>query len=301
MRPLEESSAELELLSGDGLIVGLSRYGSASAGVETDEGDDWVKFHFQLGGSTCYGVRDGAETPFESAVGAFCFHGKGIPKTIELDAKPGFALTAMCRPQTLIDRFGIDPVDMPRPIQRFLDNGDSSWLLEVGKLTPEMTVGLRALETMPFEGLMRANYIEARAIEMLCEMWRIVAPSPIRSHSSVDERTLAKVERTRDHIDGHFAEPLVLERLARHAGTNEGKLSLAFRTVFGMTIFEYIRSRRMEEARRLLRIGALSVTEIAFDVGYGHSCNFSVAYKRHYGVSPKEERARLTGWDRQAS
>jgi AraC-like DNA-binding protein len=57
-----------------------------------------------------------------------------------------------------------------------------------------------------------------------------------------------------------------------------------------MTIFEYVRSRRMEEAQRMLRAGKLSVTEIAFEVGYEYSCNFSVAYKRHYGVTPKEER-----------
>ncbi len=81
--------------------------------------------------------------------------------------------------------------------------------------------------------------------------------------------------------------------LARNAGTNESKLSQAFRAVYGMTVFEYVRNRRMEEARRLLRRCNMSVTEIAFEVGYEHSCNFSVAYKRHFGVTPKSERSTL--------
>ena len=64
-------------------------------------------------------------------------------------------------------------------------------------------------------------------------------------------------------------------------------------SALGMTIFEYIERRRMEAARRMLRTDGLSVTEIALEVGYEYSCNLSVAYKRHFGFSPWEERASL--------
>ena len=109
----------------------------------------------------------------------------------------------------------------------------------------------------------------------------------------MDERIRAKVDRTRDHIDACFAQPLAMQRLARDAATNQTKLSQAFREAYGMTIFEYVRRRRMEEARKLLRGSSLSVTEIAFEVGYEHSCNFSVAFKRYFGVTPREHRNRL--------
>ncbi|RYG79127.1 MAG: AraC family transcriptional regulator [Alphaproteobacteria bacterium] len=144
---------------------------------------------------------------------------------------------------------------------------------------------------MAFEGLTRRAYVEARAVELVCDLWDKVvqlAPAP---RGALDARILAKVEKTKLHIDTNFAEPLLMQGLARNVGTNETKLSQAFRTAFGMTVFEYVRNRRMEEARRLLRRCDMSVTEIAFEVGYEHSCNFSVAYKRHFGVTPKSDRA----------
>lgn len=286
-----ENTSDLDILPcGDGVVVGLSRYGSSATIVETDDGDDWIKFHFQLRGSACYSIDGHADLTFDGAVAALCFHGKGLPKTVQVAPETGFAVTVLCRPQTLIDRFGVRADTLPKPIRNYLDHGDRSWFAEVGKPTPEMTMSLRALEEIPFEGMMRSAYVEARSIELLCELWSHVARSFPSATAAIDEGTLVKVERTRKHIDACFAEPLAMRNLARDVGTNETKLSQGFRSVFGMTIFEYIRCRRMEEARRLLRARRLSVTQIAFELGYEYSCNFSVAYKRHFGISPKEDR-----------
>jgi AraC-like DNA-binding protein len=278
---------------GDGMFVGLSHYGHPQETFESDDGADWLKFHFQLRGSARYSVAGYRDCAVEGAASVFSFHGRGLKKSIHLAAQPGFSVTILCNPHSLMSRFGLHRGNLPTAVQNNLDSGDSSWFAEIGRLTPEMTISLRALETMPFNGLMRRAYIEARATEMLCDLWSQVGRSEPCAHASIDARTMVQVERTRTAIDEGFAEPLAMRRLARDVGTNETKLSRAFRTVYGMTIFEYVRSRRMEEAQRLLRAGKLSVTEIAFEVGYEYSCNFSVAYKRHFGVTPKEERAAI--------
>lgn len=292
MTQLIENAGGAEIVScGEGMLARLVSYDRPQEYHDRDEGDDWLKFHFQLRGSARYAVAGHSDLIVDGAASVFSFHGKGFTKSIHLAAKPGFAVTIMCRPETLIERLGLRPENLPVTVRNYLDHGDSSWFAEVGKLTPEMMMSLRALENMPFEGMMRRAYVEARSVELLCDLWNQVGRCEPPPHASIDERTLTKVERTRVSIDEGFAEPLVMRRLARDAGTNETKLSRAFRTIYGMTIFEYVRSRRMVEAQRLLRAGNLSVTEIAFEVGYEYSCNFSVAYKRHFGVTPKEERA----------
>ena len=178
-------------------------------------------------------------------------------------------------------------------LDRCQSDSDGAWFAEAARLTPEMLGSVRSLQKMAFQGITRRAYVEARAIELVCDLWGQLASSAPAPLGLLDERTLAKVEKTRLHIDANYAEPLVMQVLARNAGTNESKLSQAFRAVYGMTVFEYVRNRRMEEARRLLRRCNMSVTEIAFEVGYEHSCNFSVAYKRHFGVTPKSERSTL--------
>lgn len=274
-----------------GMSVGLS-HGDLIAGFEDVEtGDGLLKFHFQAQGSACYSVAGASDVIVEGPMSVLCYHGRGVPKRSKIAAGPCFAVTVLCDPSALTERLGIAREEWPPALRSCQTDADSTWFAEAGKLTPEMLVSVRSLQKMTFRGLTRRAYVEARAIELLCDLWEQVVHSTPVPLSLIDDRILAKVENTRLHIDRNYAEPLAMRALARNAGTNETKLSQAFRTVFGMTVFEYVRNRRMEEARRLLRRCEMSVTEIAFEVGYEHSCNFSVAYKRHFGVTPKGERA----------
>ncbi len=290
--PPNGCNSSLLLAGSDELVV--ARFGSDSPHeqFDADDGEDWVKFHFHLRGSACYSVAQRPDLMLTGPKAVFGFHGRGIRKSIHVAEGSHFSLTVLCRPRVLIERFGIARAELPSPVLRNLDHGDPDWFAEPASLTPEMIMSLRAVEASPLQGPMLQRYVEARGIELLCDLWSQVgrrAPKP----SGPDERLRAKVDRTRDHIDTCFAQPLVMQRLARDAATNQTKLSKAFRDMHGMTIFEYVRSRRMEEARKLLRAGDMSITEIAFEVGYEHSCNFSVAYKRHFGVQPREERGLL--------
>lgn len=274
-----------------GMVVGLSHLGYASEFEDVEAGDGLLKFHFQAQGSACYSALGAADVTVDGPMSVFCYHGRGVSKRSQIAAGPGFAVTVLCDPSVLTERLGIAREEWPSTLRGCQPDADAAWFAEAGRLTPEMLVSVRSLQKMAFQGLTRRAYVEARAIELVCDLWEQVAHSAPAPLGILDDRTLAKVERTRLHIDNNYAEPLVMQGLARNAGTNETKLSQAFRTVFGMTVFEYVRNRRMEEARRLLRRCEMSVTEIAFEVGYEHSCNFSVAYKRHFGVTPKGERA----------
>ena len=46
----------------------------------------------------------------------------------------------------------------------------------------------------------------------------------------------------------------------------------------------------MEYAKRMLEGSEESITEIAFEVGYEYSSNFTTAFKRHFGITPKAAR-----------
>ena len=63
-------------------------------------------------------------------------------------------------------------------------------------------------------------------------------------------------------------------------------LNKLFHKELGVTPFFYIVQRRMAIARELLREHC-SVGEVARLVGYGDIYQFSRAFKKHYGASPK--------------
>jgi DNA-binding response OmpR family regulator len=97
-------------------------------------------------------------------------------------------------------------------------------------------------------------------------------------------------------LDKRMSDPPGLVQLARELGTNERKLTDIFRQRVGLTVFDYFSELRLETARHLLEQSAMRVQMIAGHVGYRNAGDFTRAYRRRYGMSPREYRqARLGG------
>lgn len=81
-----------------------------------------------------------------------------------------------------------------------------------------------------------------------------------------------------------------LTELAQRVGTNEKKLTELFRRQFGLTVFEYLVDLRLETARHQLGSTNLQIQLIAARAGFGNASDFSRAFRRRYGVTPREYR-----------
>lgn len=57
-----------------------------------------------------------------------------------------------------------------------------------------------------------------------------------------------------------------------------------------MTVFAYIRGERLAKACAALERTGVTIAEAAYAAGYADPANFTVAFKRLYGVSPKHRR-----------
>jgi len=68
-------------------------------------------------------------------------------------------------------------------------------------------------------------------------------------------------------------------------------LEYAFRDEFGDTPYQYIRKRRLEQAARLLRNEpTFKVYQVAQRTGFSSAKQLTMAFRQHYGVSPREYR-----------
>ncbi|WP_437877234.1 helix-turn-helix transcriptional regulator [Sorangium sp. So ce513] len=96
-------------------------------------------------------------------------------------------------------------------------------------------------------------------------------------------------------VDAHAHEPIDLERAAREAGLSAFHFLRLFARVLGVTPHQYLVRARLRRAARLLADGALSITDIAFEVGFGDLSNFVRTFSRAAGVSPRAFRQAARG------
>ncbi len=93
-----------------------------------------------------------------------------------------------------------------------------------------------------------------------------------------------------DYFSEHFCEPLSIQAYAAALGLNNNYFSKLFKAETGITPLRYLNRLRFEKAQDLLAHSALSVDEIAGQVGIADTLYFSRAFKQYTGVSPTSYR-----------
>jgi AraC-like DNA-binding protein len=96
-------------------------------------------------------------------------------------------------------------------------------------------------------------------------------------------------------IDAHSHRPIALEDAAAEAGISPFHFLRLFSAVLGVTPHQYLVRSRLRHAARLLADAGPSITDIAYDVGFGDLSNFVRTFHRAAGVSPQKFRAASRG------
>ena len=83
---------------------------------------------------------------------------------------------------------------------------------------------------------------------------------------------------------------LNLATLARQARLSPYHFLRTFRTVTGVTPYQFILRKRLRAAALRLMSEPAKVLDIAFDCGFGDVSNFNHAFRAEFGVSPRDYR-----------
>jgi transcriptional regulator GlxA family with amidase domain len=110
--------------------------------------------------------------------------------------------------------------------------------------------------------------------------------------ASQDPELLRRLLRAKDRMDASWHEDWPVRRLARVSGVSQAHFARSFKQAFGVPPHRYLLTRRIERATALLRDTDLSITEIAFQTGWGSLGTFGRTFRDVTGESPGAIRAR---------
>jgi AraC-like DNA-binding protein len=100
----------------------------------------------------------------------------------------------------------------------------------------------------------------------------------------------ARVAGALTWLHNHYAEPLQIEQLARRANMSASSFHEHFKRHTLTTPVQYLKRLRLLKAKALLIAEALSVAQVAHQVGYQSSSQFSREFKRYFNHSPVQAR-----------
>jgi AraC-like DNA-binding protein len=118
-----------------------------------------------------------------------------------------------------------------------------------------------------------------------------------RSHkpAPASARDRRRAVETALWIDAHSNREINLEDIAGQADVSPFHFLRLFSSVLGVTPHQYLVRSRLRHAARLLADDDTSVTNIAYDVGFGDLSNFVRTFHRAAGVSPRKFREASRG------
>lgn len=99
-----------------------------------------------------------------------------------------------------------------------------------------------------------------------------------------------QISAIKNYINRSYSQNLNIGQISRQFSCSPSHISHMFKKTTGKSFREYLTEIRLNAAKSLLINSHLSVTEIAYSVGFTDSNYFSNVFKNHVGISPREYR-----------
>ena len=96
------------------------------------------------------------------------------------------------------------------------------------------------------------------------------------------------VKQVQEFIENNFEQSIQVSDLATMVNVTSRTLNRRFQSCVAMRPIEYIQAVRIEQAKRLLESGKVSIKSLAYQVGYNDISSFTRLFKRATELTPKE-------------
>lgn len=133
--------------------------------------------------------------------------------------------------------------------------------------------------------------VHNKVYEILVILARHLGYGTGRTVTAEEYRHIKSVRTAIDYINRHLPEELTLNELAEKADLSPNYFSHIFKKTVGVSLWDYITSKRIESAMTLITSSSdRNMLDIAADCGFNNTANFNKMFRRVTGMTPSEFR-----------
>ncbi len=145
---------------------------------------------------------------------------------------------------------------------------------------------IRLLEEMQGNRFCKSAQIPVYVSDLILYLNRLIYE---QSHPVTTKESASLYQNICAFIETHIEEDLSLERLATEFFMSKYHIAHIFKDNLGLSIHQYITKKRLTFCRQSILSG-MSITAAYETFGFGDYSSFYRAFKKEYGISPKDFR-----------
>ena len=115
----------------------------------------------------------------------------------------------------------------------------------------------------------------------------LISPTPHCSNIT-NQKNNEPINKVFTYLTANFKEEITLNTVADYVKLNPASLCRYFKQITGKTLFEYLNSIRIEHACRLMSHSNLTISQIAYEVGFNNLSHFNKRFKLVTNQTPTE-------------
>ena len=224
-----------------------------------------------------------------------CSNGKEALDFI-LKEKPNLVISDVMMPD-------MDGITLCKKIKSNININHIPVILLTAKSTDEdksegFEIGADAYVVKPFN----VELLKKRIANLIENRERLeVKPSDLEQNKSLIKKVVLRssdeilLEKVMKIINNNIAEPdLNVEMLAAGVGMSRVHMHRKLKELTNQSARDFIRSIRLKQAAEMLTHQKLTISEVAYAVGFSNLSHFSNSFHEFYGMSPKEYAQRNT-------
>ncbi|WP_291325496.1 AraC family transcriptional regulator [Desulfovibrio sp. UCD-KL4C] len=131
-------------------------------------------------------------------------------------------------------------------------------------------------------------YLEGKALELIgLQVMKLESKSGV-NNTVLTPKEVEQLKAVQEYLKDKFDAPPSMAELSKTHMMSISKIQSGFQELFGVSVFGFLKEYKLRKARMYFESGEMNVSEVGWALGYTNLSHFSSAYKKRYGVLPKQ-------------
>ena len=135
------------------------------------------------------------------------------------------------------------------------------------------------------------GYFKIKILELMLFLSVFDASGGASANRSISQYQVDLAKDVAKHLTENMDEKFTLEQAANKFHVSATNIKNAFKAVYGVSYYAFIKTQKMESAAYMLEYSDKPIIEIANAHGYDNSSKFASAFRAVKGMAPREYRA----------